>query len=176
MLNINLSCWHTGDLIIYTKIILMSYSVIKHRHWCFVKKNFGFLILTCGFVFSADYDEVDNFFGDLLEHLLYMLNKQQDKHSTQKQTTPVPHGLLKQTGRSISQDSCSEHISTKRLKTVDQSGDCSCDSLVYSTRPVCKVDSDCRRRSKSEAASSTGRKNQRNSSAGKVSSRILDEV
>lgn len=124
----------------------------------------------------VDYDEVDNFFGDLLDHLLYMLNKQQDKHSTQKQTTTVPHGLLKQTGRSISQDSCSEHISTKRLKTVDQSAECTCDSLVYQTRPVCKLDCDSRKRSKQEVDPSTERKNQRNSSAGKTSAaRILDE-
>ena len=126
--------------------------------------------------FSVDYDEVDNFFGDLLDHLLYLLNKQQDKHSTQQQTTAVPHGLLKQTGRSISQDSCSEHISSKRLKTVDQSPDCGCDSMVYSTRPVCKIDTDCRKRGKQDVGASMERKNQRNSSAGKTTSRILDEV
>ncbi|XP_045168176.1 inositol-tetrakisphosphate 1-kinase-like [Mercenaria mercenaria] len=122
------------------------------------------------------YDEVDNFFCDLLDHLLFLLNKQQDKHSIISQTTTPQHALLKQTGRSSSLDSCSERIATKRLKTVDQSKEreCDCDSVTF-PRAVCRFDSNCCRH-KQEVMSQQVRRNQRNSAGKTSASRILDDM
>ena len=83
-------------------------------------------------VFS-DYDEVDNFFNDLLEHLLYMMNSQHEKQHSITSQTPHSRTLLKESGRSLSADSNLDHMCSKRLKTVDQSKerslDCHCDTL-----------------------------------------------
>lgn len=84
-----------------------------------------------------NYDEVDNFFNDLLEHLLYLMNSQHEKqHSIQAQSTHS-RTLLKESGRSLSADSNLDHMCSKRLKTVDQSKekllDCQCGILDISS-------------------------------------------
>ena len=84
-------------------------------------------------LFLSDYDEVDNFFNDLLEHLLYLMNSQHEKqHSIQSQA-PHSRTLLKESGRSLSADSNLDHMCSKRLKTLEpkkeRSLDCNCDTL-----------------------------------------------
>ncbi|KAK3591781.1 hypothetical protein CHS0354_007630 [Potamilus streckersoni] len=65
------------------------------------------------------YDEVDNFFEDVLEHLQFLLN-QQEERKARKDGTKVS---LKDTGRKPSGDLNSENAHKKRMKFDDSSSD-----------------------------------------------------
>jgi len=131
------------------------------------------------------YDEVDNFFGDLLDHMLYLMNTQLQKHSilgpTHHQGGPAHHqgghAILKHTGRTISlpESNTADHASCKRLKTLDQAHDkqCTCDGLG-NTRGLCHIDP-CYELNQGSIMTAEERRNQRNS-AGSTSNRITEDL
>lgn len=120
-----------------------------------------------------NYDEVDNFFGDLLDHLLYMFNRQQETHSSRRPMNAEHNALLKDTGRSISQESNSDQISSKRLKTLDQSTDLDCLCLsLDNNRAIGAGLFEC----KETTAATEARRNQINSAGKSSASRTRDRL
>ena len=125
-------------------------------------------------VFVLDYDEVDNFFSDLLDHLLFLMNQQQEQISFRVQRSE--RSLLKVTGRQPSDDANAEHVSSKRLKMVDHSResarDYQCSTGEHGRNMVCGHSEQVAARRKPEFLMTEERKNQFNQVSKNHSCRI----